>query len=218
MPIKRSYAAQGDACAAAHGMELLGDRWTHPVLRELMLGPKRFSELETSLFGITPGVLASRLRQLQEVGLIERTTVPGGTRNYAATPWAMELRPVFDQISRWAHRSPAWSPTVGGLTPDAAVQSLLAMAPAVSMTPPIHLELRLADHRVEPRPEPYRYRLRWQDALTIERGRCERPDAVVTGDSTTWARIVHAGAALDEVEVTGDRQQVTRLVEAFRQG
>lgn len=49
MPIKRTYASHGDACATSHAMELLGDRWTYPVIRELMLAPKRFAELEASL-------------------------------------------------------------------------------------------------------------------------------------------------------------------------
>lgn len=215
MPIKRSYASQGDACATAHAMELLGDRWTHPVLRELMLGPKRFSELETSLLGVTPGVLTARLRQLQDAGLVERGTLPGGTRSYAATDWALELRPVFDQLGRWAHHSPLWKPTEGGLTPDAAVQSMLTMAPPTPMSPPLLLELRLSDHRIAPRPEPYRYRLLWQESLSIERGVPDGPSAVVTADSTAWVGALYGGAGFDGIEISGDRTAVTRLVNVF---
>ena len=80
MPIKRSYADHGDACATAHAMELLGDRWTYPIVRELMLAPKRFSELAEGVRGITPATLTTRLRDLQAAGLVERVELPAPAR------------------------------------------------------------------------------------------------------------------------------------------
>lgn len=217
MPTKRTYASHGDACATSHAMELLGDRWTYPVLRELMLAPKRFAELEASLLGITPAVLTARLRQLEASGLVRRVTLPAPARvsAYAITEWATELRPVFESLGRWALKSPVREVDGCGLTPDAIVQSMLTMAPPVAMDPPLEVELHLADTRVDPEAEPYPYRLRWAEKLSIERGHATAPRATVTGDSTTWTGVLYQGLDLDAMNVTGDRTAVERLSAAF---
>lgn len=216
MPVKRSYASHGDACATSHAMELLGDRWTYPVLRELMLAPKRFAELEDGLHGITPAVLTARLRQLEAAGLVERTALPAPARvsGYALTSWATELRPVFESLARWALRSPVRELDGCGLTPDAIVQSMLTMAPPAAMTPPLEVRLRLADHRADPAGVPYSYRLRWGTDLAIERDDAAAP-ATVAGDSSTWTAVLYQGLDLDEMDVDGDRASVERLVAAF---
>jgi len=217
MPIKRTYSSHGDACATSHAMELLGDRWAYPVLRELMLAPKRFAELEASLHGITPAVLTSRLRQLEGSGLVRRVTLPAPARVsvYAVTEWAAELRPVFESLARWALRSPVREVAGCGLTPDAIVQSMLTMAPPVTMDPFLDVELQLVDTRVGPDAASYAYRLQWAEALVIERGPAPAPLATVTGDSSSWADVLYRGVGLDVMDVTGDRTAVTRLVTAF---
>lgn len=217
MPIKRTYASHGDACATSHAMELLGDRWSYPVLRELMLSPKRFAELEGSLRGITPAVLTTRLRQLEASGLVRRVTLPAPARIpvYAVTDWAAELRPVFEALGRWALRSPVRESAGCGLTPDAMVQSMLTMAPDIAMDPSVELELQFRDARVDPDAEPYVYRLRWAERLLIERGPAQSSLATVRGDSSTWAGVIYEGVDLDAVAVTGDRAAVGRVVEAF---
>lgn len=219
MPIKRTYAGHGDACATSHAMELLGDRWTYPVLRELMLAPKRFAELEASLWGITPAVLTARLRQLESSGMVRRVTLPAPARVavYAITEWAAELRPVFESLGRWALRSPMREVDGCGLTPDAIVQSMLTMAPSVTMDPPLEIGLHLADTRVDPDAEPYAYRLRWAKRLSIERSHvtAAAPIATVTGDSSTWTGVLYQGFDLDTMDVTGDRATVERLVAAY---
>lgn len=216
MPIKRSYAEHGDACATAHAVELLGDRWTYPVLRELMLAPKRFAELEASLRGITPAVLTARLRQLEATGLVQRVSLPAPARvaAYACTDWARELQPTFAALGRWALRSPVRH-AGGGLTPDAMVQSMLTMAPPLAMDPPLELGLELADQRLGEGAEAYRYRLRWADHLSIERGNIESAVATVSGDSSAWATVLYEGVALDAMEIRGDRSRVQQLVAAF---
>lgn len=216
MPVKRTYADHGDACAAAHAMELIGDRWTHPVLRELMLGPKRFGELESSVRGITPAVLSARLRELEASGLVEKVVLPPPARvaAYGVTAWARDLQPIFEQLALWAHRSPTWSPEGKGLTPDGAVQSMLTMAPDRGFDPPLEVELHLHDARV-PGDEGYTYALAWSDRLTIGRG--TQPDAAasVSGDSTTWIGVLYQGVPLDQVAVEGDVEVVRRLAGAW---
>lgn len=217
MPIKRTYASHGDACATSHAMELLGDRWTYPALRELMLGPKRFSELQATLRGITPAVLTARLRELERSGLVQRVTLaaPASVTAYAITDWASELRPVFESLAWWALRSPVRDVDGCGLTPDAAVQSMLTMAPRMAMDPPLDLALHLHDTRAEGNAEPYAYRLRWAQDLSIERRPARDPQATVTGDSSAWTGVLYQNLDLDAVAITGDTAAVARLVAAF---
>ena len=73
MPQKRSY---GQYCATAKTLDIVGERWTLLVIRELLTGPRRFKDLAASLPGIGTGLLGARLRQLDEVGLVRRTTLP----------------------------------------------------------------------------------------------------------------------------------------------
>ncbi|WP_300267971.1 helix-turn-helix domain-containing protein [Microbacterium sp.] len=217
MPVKRSYASHGDACATSHAMELLGDRWAYPVIRELMLAPKRFAELEATLLGITPAVLTSRLRQLESAGIVRRLRLPAPARAsvYEITEWTAELAPVFAALGRWAVRSPTRDVTGCGLTPDAIAQSMMTMAPNIPMSPPIELELHLADTRTRDVAEPYVYRLCWDSRLVIERSHAAAPAAVVHGDSSTWSGVLYDDVDLDEMDITGDRAAVMRVVAAF---
>lgn len=219
MPIKRTYADHGDACATAHALELIGDRWNYPVLRELMLAPKRFGELNDSVRGITPSVLTTRLRELEHAGLVCRVELPAPARvdAYELTDWARELEPILRQLGRWAHASPIRSTEHAGLTPDATVQSMRTMAPAIAPKPPIELQLHLFDARVQDDPG-YDYRLSWSDdGLVIERGVNVAASATITADSSEWTRTLYQpgreGATALSVE--GDRALVDRLIAQF---
>src|SRR5262245_20026042 len=70
VPTKRTYNEYGDRCAAAHALDLVGDRWSLIIVRELTLGPKRFNELLETLRGISPAVLSARLRELESYGVL----------------------------------------------------------------------------------------------------------------------------------------------------
>lgn len=216
MPTKRSYTDYGDACATAHAMELLGDRWTYPILREVMLAPKRFSELADGVRGVTPAVLTARLRELESTGLLERTDIDGSNRaaTYTISSWGQELAPVFASLGRWAQSSPSWNADGCGLTPDAAVQSMLTMAPTTGLATPTELELRLRDNR-QLAPRPYTYRLSWAEDLAITRAPAPAATATVSGDSSTWVGVLYDGVPLDEMQVTGKIADVRRVVAAF---
>src|ERR671915_1425994 len=73
MAIKRTY---DDSCAAAHALDLVGERWALLVVRELLLGPKRFTDLRAGLPHVSPDVLSQRLRELEEEGIVRRTKLP----------------------------------------------------------------------------------------------------------------------------------------------
>src|SRR4030095_13029380 len=102
-----------DACAAAHGMDLIGERWSMPLIRELLLGPRRFSDLKTSLNGISANVLTQRLEGLAAAGVLVRRKrpPPASVQVYELTPWGYEAAPIFQALGRWAVRSPNHDPT-----------------------------------------------------------------------------------------------------------
>ena len=108
---KRRYE---DACGTAHGLEMIGERWALLVLRELMLGPKRFSDLKADLPGISANVLTQRLEGLEAWGLLARRKLPppAATQVYELTDWGYEAEPIVQELGRWAARSPAHDPTL----------------------------------------------------------------------------------------------------------
>lgn len=96
-----------DACGAAHALDLVGERWALLVMRELMLGPRRFTDLRANLPGISANVLTQRLGRLEALGIVERVTLgPPAGRAYSLTPWGYEARPIFSALGSWAARSP----------------------------------------------------------------------------------------------------------------
>lgn len=122
---KRSYE---DGCAGAHALDLVGERWALLVVRELLLGPKRFTDLRKGLPGISPNVLTQRLTELEAVAVLRRRKLdpPAGAWVYELTDWGRELEPVILQLGKWGARSPAL-PREAGLSVDSLVLSFRAM-------------------------------------------------------------------------------------------
>jgi DNA-binding HxlR family transcriptional regulator len=102
-----------DACAATHAMDILGERWALPVIRELMLGPRRFGELKASINGISANVLTQRLESLEQSGVVKRVKLPppASVQVYELTEWGYQAGPIFQVMGRWAVRSPAHDPS-----------------------------------------------------------------------------------------------------------
>src|SRR5215470_4547044 len=100
---RRTY---GQYCALSYGMDVLGERWTMILVRELLLGPKRYKDLLDSLPGIGTNLLAARLRELEEVGVVERATLPppAGSAVYQLTESGQALESVAFAIGRWGSR------------------------------------------------------------------------------------------------------------------
>jgi DNA-binding HxlR family transcriptional regulator len=113
-----------DACGAAHGLDLIGERWALLVVRELMLGPRRFGDLKKDLHGISANVLTQRLEGLEGSGVVRRRKLPppASVQVYELTEWGREIEPVFIVLGRWAARSPGHDPTL----PISAVSIMLS--------------------------------------------------------------------------------------------
>lgn len=105
MTTKRHY---DDACASAHALELLGERWALLIVRELMLGGRRFSDLRAELPGISANVLGQRLEELEARGVVQRRRLPppAKVQVYELTPWGHDAEPILQALARWAVRSP----------------------------------------------------------------------------------------------------------------
>ena len=103
-----------DACGAAHGLDLIGERWALLVIRELMMGPRRFGDLRKDLHGISANVLTQRLEALEASGLLRRRKLPppASVQVYELTDWGYEIKPVFMVLGGWAARSPMHDPTL----------------------------------------------------------------------------------------------------------
>jgi DNA-binding HxlR family transcriptional regulator len=103
-----------DACGTALALELVGERWSLLILRELMFGGRRFSDLRSGLPGVSANILARRLEGLERVGIIQRRKLPppASVQIYELTPWGYEAEVVLQELGRWATRSPLHDPTL----------------------------------------------------------------------------------------------------------
>src|SRR4051794_33882868 len=93
----------GDRCGIARALDAVGERWALLVVRELLLGPKRFTDLRAGLPGASPNVLAQRLRQLGGAGIVGRQTLPppAAAQVYGLTGRGAALEPVILALGRW---------------------------------------------------------------------------------------------------------------------
>jgi DNA-binding HxlR family transcriptional regulator len=117
-----------DACAAAFAMELIGERWTLLIVRELMLGPRRFSDIRAELPGLSAKVLTERLSRLEEICVLRRQKLlpPASGQVFALTDWGRELEVVMQALGRWSVRSPLHDASLP-LTPTSFLLSLRTM-------------------------------------------------------------------------------------------
>ena len=101
---KRNY---GQYCGLAHALDLIGERWSLLVIRELMTGPKRYKDLLKQLPGIGTNLLAKRLKFLEEQGILMRRTLPppASTEAYDLTDFGRELEPVLIGLARWGYQT-----------------------------------------------------------------------------------------------------------------
>ena len=190
-------------------MDLIGVRWSMPLIRELLLGPRRFSDLRASLHGISANVLTQRLEGLEAAGVLVRRKLPppASVQVYELTPWGYEAAPIFQALGRWAVRSPHHDPT----RPFSPVSLMLSLRTMFSDAAAGDLDARVQLVMGE---EPF-FWIRKQRAISIGRGEIDDPDLTLWGDPTEIAGFVYAGAPIDSIGVTGDTKLATRLPSLF---
>jgi DNA-binding HxlR family transcriptional regulator len=194
----RSY---GDACGIARALDVIGERWALLIVRELMYGPKRFSDLRGGL-GLSPNVLTQRLGELEEAGVVERRKAAGAL--YGLTSWGRELHPLLVQLGHWGARS-LHKPS-SELSTDALMLALEAtFQPEHAAELRASYELKLGDER---------YAVEVHDQrLSIARGTPRSPDVVITTAAETLRALAFGDRKLAaaQVEMQGD----ARLGRAF---
>jgi DNA-binding HxlR family transcriptional regulator len=196
----------------ARALDLIGERWALLVVRELLLGPKRFTDLRAGLPHLSPDVLSQRLRELEHAGVVRRGLLPppAGSRVYELSKWGRELEPVVLGLGRWGSRAPfpAGDGVLGVDSLILALKTLYDPRQADGLFGS-RFELRLGEQRFEARPAPGR--------LDISRGAATDPVAAIAGDPGTLEQILWHGHPLapDEVTITGDRQAAVQFLTMF---
>ena len=199
----RSY---GDRCGIARALDLVGDRWALLVVRELLLGPKRFTDLRGGLPNIGPDVLAQRLRDLAEVGVVRRDTLPppAASRIDELTERGQELEPVVLALGRWGSRAPfpAGDARIGVDAFVIALKTLFEPDPELEAS----VELRLGADTFHARVAGGR--------LEIRRGIAEDPAATIEGEPGPLAAALWHGRPLT-ANIDGDRELAGRFLACF---
>lgn len=217
MGTRRSYGSYNDGCAAAHALDLVGDRWTMVVVRELLLGAKRFTEIQRDVLGVGPAVLTQRLHDLERAGVLHRRRLAGRVDVYELTTWGHELEAVNTALSRWAVASPGL-PREADMSPDTVVLAMRAHARPVAGDGERRVVLHLTDSR-HAHGDPVTYLATLTDADTRVERTPEPPpaDAQVHAPTRAWKACVIGGVAPDDlpdVRVDGDTAAVRRLLAA----
>jgi DNA-binding HxlR family transcriptional regulator len=198
-----------DACGTAHGLELIGERWALLVLRELMLGARRFSELRADLPGISANVLTQRLSELEERGLVRRKRLPppASVQVYEATEWGLEAEPIIQVLGRWAARSPMHDPSM----PISATSIMLSLKTMLDEKRAkgfaARVGFRLGEETFLGRIRKGRFKVRREDPAGA--------DLIFTGTPPGLAAVIYGGAPLETIGVEGDMGLARRFVTLF---
>jgi DNA-binding HxlR family transcriptional regulator len=209
---KRRY---DEGCAVAHSLDLIGERWALLIVRELLLGPKRFTDLRAGMPGASADILAQRLRELTESGVVRRKRLPppAGSDVYELTEWGADLEPVVTLLGQWGSRSASLNPAADSSV-DSLVLSLRALFnPQAAQGFSATIMLSLNDNR---------FIVEIADGqLHVSRGEAERPSATLDTDRSTLAAMLYGGHSLDdavragEAAVGGETTVIARFLRLF---
>jgi DNA-binding HxlR family transcriptional regulator/putative sterol carrier protein len=194
MGASRTY---GDPCGVARSLDVVGERWALLIVRELLLGPKRFSDLLDGLAGASPNVVSQRLRELIQSGVVHRRALGPPTRIhlYELTQWGYQLEPVILHLGRWGARAPM--PARGTLGIDSLVLSLkAAFDTSRAQGEKATYELHIDDHD-------FVLELA-HGAVTARQGRARNPDATITTSREALTAAVQGQRTLADVLHTAD--------------
>jgi DNA-binding HxlR family transcriptional regulator len=203
---KRRYE---DACGVAHALELIGERWAPLVLRELMFGPRRFSELRADLPGISANVLSQRLNELERRGLVRRRQLPppASVQVYEATGWGLEAAPVMRALGRWAVRSPLHDPGlfVSAVSIMMSMQTMFDARRAGDLSARIGFRFGDVGYVADIR----------DGAIDIRRDDPAGAEVLFIATPGAIAGILYGGAPLETVDVRGDMELARRFITLF---
>lgn len=207
-----------DACGTAFALEIIGERWSLLIVRELMLGARRFMDLRASLPGISAKTLTERLLALERAKVVGRRQLPppGKAQVYELTAWGYAAEPLLQEAGRWAAQSSAHDPTLP-LSPVSLMLSLRTMAPHARLAPFARRTIGFAIGADEFVVEPT------MRDLPIRRAPVTHADAVFRApDASAIARGIYAGVPWADLEreaglsIGGNRELALRFVALFK--
>ena len=212
MTKKRRY---DDGCATAHAMDIIGDRWALLIVRELVFGPKRFTDLQASLPAIAPNVLTQRLEELESSQILEKKKLPPpfASTVYELTPWGHDLEPLIKAIGKWAAQSPNL-PKGAPMSINSVLLSFSTMFnPGLAKNLTASIQFKFGDQTY--------YATIDREKLTIEAGEVDSPDVTIEGDQNALAAVVYGGESFDSmirsgaIEMHGNKRVARRFASLF---
>ncbi|MET0133427.1 MAG: winged helix-turn-helix transcriptional regulator [Kibdelosporangium sp.] len=204
-------------CATARTLDLVGERWTLLLVRELLTGPKRFGDLQKSLRGMGTGLLAARMKHLEQEGLAHKITLPPPARTpaYALTEAGRELGPAVLALARWGTK---WA--MGERREEETFHpgwAVLAMEaffdPAAAADLRVVFEFRIGDEVFHARVD--------NGSIEARHGPAQHPDAVIETSDEVFAGLAEGRSTLADAvrngtaAVSGDKQALRRLRTLF---
>jgi len=197
--VGRSYRQY---CPIAHALELVGERWSLLVIRELLdRGPLRYSDLHARLEGCGTNILAARLKDLERGGVVRKRRLPppAGSSVYELTEYGLELRPVMHQLAHWGARSLGPPTSDAELQPGWLVGALRMALPEV--TTGAHIRFHIGDEIAS------------LVGDSVVDGALDNPDAVITGDARGFYALV-VERDVDAVSIDGSEKSVREVLRA----
>lgn len=197
-------------------MELVGERWSLMIIRELMFGPRRFSDLRARLPGISAKVLTERLASLEEVGALKREKLPppAAVQVYALTPWGQAAEPAIQELGRWAAMHSGHDP----LLPLSPVSLMLSMRTMFNPAKAVGMRARIG---FDVAGEQFLAALA-NGELAIRRGHATQGQAIFRApDASVLAGLLYAELPPEQIEkeaglvIEGDRDLALRYADIF---
>ena len=205
-----------DACGTALALELVGERWALLIVRELMFGPRRFSQLRASLPGISANVLTQRLEGLEVAGILMRRKLPppaDDVQVYELTPWGYESETAIQELGRWAVRSTQHDPTL----PLSAASIMMSFRTMIDRSRsgghPMTAGFKLGNESFVARVD--------GEGIAVRRAETDGADFILEAKPTALAAVIYGGTALAEAEaaglvkLSGDRKLAQRFTTLF---
>lgn len=214
--IERGGRSYNQYCGVARGLDVVGERWTLLIVRDLLIGPKRYKDLLEGLPGIGTNLLATRLKDMEERGLVRKTVLPppAGSTVYELTDVGLELEPVVMALGRFGARFLGPLQDSDRLLPSTLFVAMRArfqseQAKGLHETYEFHVDGQVFEVRAE------------DGACRTREGHAYAPDAVFTMDVRTLYALLREGLSAQEarargrVQVQGDPAKLDRFVELF---
>lgn len=204
----KGHRTYGQFCGLARSLDIVGERWTLLVVRELLPGPMRYTDLKASLAGIATNLLASRLRSMEENGIIERRLEQSGVV-YGLTAWGAQLREPMEALGRWGAQLLATGRGDDTFQPRWLTLALPALLRGTTTTPPVELGIDTDGFVMVLRVD--------EDGPSAFVRSGDKPEAILTAASDVVVALAAGGLTIEQAlnmavsEFKGDKRVLRKI-------